>query len=140
MNRRRFLMVTGLCPAVWAATPDVDIYNLFADLATCLSSGDAKAVMKPFDPSMEGYATLRSNIYALMVQDVVSASIEVVSNEGDAQHRTVQLDWHLVIISQQPTGPTVRRREKVTCKVELRKKKWVIVSFTPLELFKPPTG
>jgi hypothetical protein len=149
MNRRRFLVLTGFWPAVLATslrpatcstTPEFEIYTLFADLATDLSSGDAKNAMKRFDPNMEGYGTLRSNIYALMVQDVVSASIEVLSNEGDAQHRTVQLDWRLVIINQQPTGATVRRREKVTCKLELRKKKWIIVSFAPLDLFKPPAG
>jgi hypothetical protein len=139
MDRRTFLLLTGVWPLFAASDPAAEIYNLFGKLATDLSTGDAKAFMKPFDSSMPDYGRLQSYIYALVAQDTVSASISVVKNEGDEQHRTVELNWHLVIISQQPTGPTVRRKEQVTCQLELHKKKWVIVKLTPLSFFAPPT-
>jgi hypothetical protein len=138
MDRRSFFVVTGLWPVFGATTPETEIYKLFAALASALSQGSAAAFLKPFDPAMEGYAKLRQDISALMAQDLVSAVIEVTRNEGDAQHRTVETDWRLVIMSQQPIGPTVRRSEKVTCQLERRKKKWIIVSLKPLALFAPP--
>jgi hypothetical protein len=138
MNRRCFFALAGLGPVFAKTTPQAEVYKLFSDLASALSAGNAVAFMKWFDPKMEGYAKLEDDITALMAQDIVSASIEVVRNEGDAQRRTVDLDWYLVIISQQPTGPTVRRRQNVTCQLELRKKKWAIVSLKPLAFFTPP--
>ena len=94
--------------------------------------------MKFFDKQMEGYATLRNNIGALMAQDVISTSVDVQDNQGDEQHRTVEVSWYINIISQQPLGPSVRRQEKVICGLERRKRKWIITSLKPLSFFAPP--
>ena len=129
---------TFATPPVSAADNRRAVFDLFTGMASALSEGNPIAFMQPFDRSMPGVQELRAYVTALIAQAEVLSSIEILSDEGDDAHRTVELDWFLQIRDREETGPVVRRRETVKCRLERRGKKWVVVSLAPLAFFAPP--
>ena len=60
----------------------------------------------------------------------IGSTIEVITDEGDEQKRTLELDWLLKIDNAEP------RRQIVKCQVERQGKKWKITALDPVEFFK----
>jgi hypothetical protein len=54
----------------------------------------------------------------------------VITDEGDDQKRSLDLDWLLKIDTDDP------RRQIVKCQIEKQGKKWKIISLEPIEFFK----
>lgn len=128
----------ALAAPLWA-TAEQDVLDLFTTLASALSEGNGIAFLDRVDHSMPEYNQLERNIMALTEQNEVLAAIDVLTDDGDGQMRHVTVDWLLQIRSRSETGPLVRRRETVTCRLEHVKKKWRVVSLAPITLFAPPT-
>lgn len=134
-----------LASAAAAADVHQQVVDLFTDAAAALSTwnpagtiseGNVVGFLKCFDPAMPGYERLQADVQALLRQATVLTSIEFLSDEGDKQRRTVQLDWFMQIHDNSDAS-VVRRRETVKCTLEQRKKHWRITSFEPLSLFAP---
>ena len=136
MTRRGLLVACAALP-LWADEAQ-QIWSVLSGLATALSQGDAVGFMNAFDHSMPGYQGLQNDILGLFAQYQVSSSIDLVSDMGDDEMRTVEADWFLQIVEQQDTQSVTRRRELVRCQLVKRKKNWRIVSFAPIGLFAPP--
>ena len=136
MTRRGLLAAFATLPL--CADEAQDVWSLLSGLATALSEGDTVAFMNAFDRSMPGYQELQNNILALFAQYQVSSSIDLASDKGDDQMRTVEVDWLLQIVEQQETQSVTRRRELVRCQLVKRKKNWRIASFAPMGFFAPP--
>ena len=113
------------------AQPPRDVLELFRDVAEALSANEPGDFMDHFDRMMPGYATLRDEVRALLDGSEVGSSIEIVTDEGNDQRRTLQLDWVLQINRDAP------RRQIVKCRVERQGKKWKIAALEPVEFFKP---
>ena len=79
---------------------------------------------------MVGYATLRDEIESLLSAAEVGSAIEIVTDEGDDQKRTLELDWVLEITDQQP------KRAILKCTIARQGKKWKITALDPIEFFK----
>jgi hypothetical protein len=107
------------------------VFDVFTDLASALSAGNAGAFLDVFDRSMPGYEKLRANVTGLLLQAQVQTSIEFLKNEGTDTARAVEVDWFL------QAGVT-RRREVVKCRVERVRKKWKIFALAPVDFFAPP--
>ena len=101
--------------SVFAATEDVIMYEYDYGL----------------DRAMPDYQTLQDNVVALVAQNDLASSIEVLKEEGDEKRRAVELDWFLEIRSHEIHGPFERRRKIVKCRLERDKKKWKIVALEP---------
>ncbi len=136
MTRRGLLLAWVAAPLL--ADDAQEIWDLFTQMASALSEGNAVQFLRGFDPSMPGYRTLEANVTALVNQAQVQSSIEVLSDEGNGAARSVELDWFLQLVSQQDAAGSVRRRERVRCKVVKQARKWHITAFEPLALFAPP--
>lgn len=119
------------------AEPPADVRDFFRTAAEALVNDDASAFMEKFDRSLPQYATLRSEIEGLLAAYDVGSSIEVVSDEGDNQKRTLALDWVLVNTEKAANhGTGIARRQIVKCRIERRGKQWKITAFAPVEFFK----
>ena len=64
-----------------------------------------------------------------MAQEIGS-TVDVITDEGDEQKRTLELDWLLKIDNDEP------RRQIVKCQVEKQGKKWKITALEPVEFFR----
>src|SRR6516164_617121 len=101
MTRRRLLRACGVAlgaafghPGALLRADEVeDVWNVLTEAASALSEGNAKSFLALFDRSMPEYATLEGNVTALLNQDQVQSSIELLSEEGDRTTRMVELDW-----------------------------------------------
>jgi hypothetical protein len=123
---------------LFALASGAPVTEIFTSLAAALSDGDATAFMRPFDPAMPGYGSLRANVAALLAQADVTSLIEFLDDDGGEDARTVRVDWLVQIRGKGDAGMLVRRREAVTCRLERRGKKWVITSIGTQALFAPP--
>ncbi|MFN0171344.1 MAG: hypothetical protein ACKV22_33425 [Bryobacteraceae bacterium] len=137
MTRRWML---ALPVAGWVRGSDRPLMDLFADLAVALSEGEIGVFLSCFDRSMKGYSDLERDVTALVGQNNVSCSIEILREGDDGPRRQVELDCLLSIQSRSISRTSERRRVAAKCEVRRQGKKWRITSFDPLSLFAPPDG
>ena len=136
MHRRLFFLVFAACSVL--ADPRQEVYDLLASMASGLSEGNSGQFLQAFDQSMKGYAEFAANIRALVDQTDVLSAIELVDDVGDAEHRTVTVDWLLQLADKQDRAVVTRRQQNIKCRLEKQKRKWRIVSLEPLAFFAPP--
>jgi hypothetical protein len=91
-----------------------------------------------FDRAMVGYAQLEANLQALTSIWLVEPALQLTSNEGADDRRSLEIDWIMTLTNPLDGGRSVRKEETVKCVVEKRGKRWLIVAITPLEFFAPP--
>jgi hypothetical protein len=119
------------------ADPTADVLNVFTSAAEGLINDDAASFLDQFDRNMPGYAALQNNVEGLLAAYAVGATIEEVTDEGDDQKRTVEMDWLLVISQKGATNsPQQTRRQVVKCTVERRGKQWKITALEPVDFFR----
>jgi len=105
--------------------------EVFRDIAEALANRDADAFLDQFDRQMPGYEKLRDQIRELLaVTQEIGTTVDVISDEGDEQKRSLELDWVLKFDTEDP------RRQIVKCRAEKQGKKWKITALEPVEFFK----
>jgi hypothetical protein len=137
---RRGWLIALAAPLLAPLFADVrqDTLDLFTSMASALSEGNGLAFLDHVDHSMPDYEKLEQNILALVAQNEVLSSIDVLKQEGDDHEQTVELDWFLQIRSREEAGPLERRRQIVKCRLLRIKKKWKVASLDPVSFFAPP--
>jgi hypothetical protein len=114
-----------------------DVLNVFTSAAEGLINDDPASFLDSFDRNMPGYAALQDNVRGLLAAYNVGATIEEITDAGDDQKRTVQLDWLLILSQKGATNsPQQTRRQVVKCTVERRGKRWKITALEPIDLFR----
>jgi len=138
------------CIAVGLACADAhdDVIDLVSMMSGALTEvngigqsvvrGNVSRFMSAFSKDMPDYATLESDVTALVTQAEVSSSIQTLSEDGDDQARTIDLDWVMQVRSLEQDGPVVQRREVIHCALRKEMKHWKIVSLKPIDFFAPP--
>jgi hypothetical protein len=138
------VVLVSIAAALACADAHDDVIAVVTSMAGALTEvvgtvhGNVPLFMSAFSKDMPGYGTLENNVTALARQAEVSSSIQTVSEDGDGQARTIDLDWVLEVRSLEEDGPIVRRREVIHCELRKEKKHWKIVSLKPLDFFAPP--
>ena len=136
MTRRvLFAVIAGSC---LHADEEQQIWDLFTGMAAALSAGNADEFLEPFNRAMPGYDSLEADVTALLLENEVRSSIEMISDDGDSTARVVELDWSMQIKDMQDAGAVTQRRERVRFQLVKQKKKWRITSLAPLTFFVPP--
>ena len=126
-----------LLASLAVAEPPADVREFFRSTAEALVNDDASAFLASFDREMPEYAALSGEVTGLLAAYDVGSSIEIVSDEGDTQKRTLELDW-LLVTSEKAANHSngVSRRQIVRCRIERRGRQWKIVAFEPVDFFK----
>jgi hypothetical protein len=135
MMRRALLLIP--IAACLAADPAQEVLELVTGMAASLSAGNPKAFLAAFDPAMPGYQKLRDNVVALTGQAEVESFVDVARDEGDAQRRTVELNWRIRIKRRGDATASPGRERRIQCRVEKQGRKWRITAFEPVEFFAP---
>jgi len=104
--------------------------SMAADLAQAHEDHNARQFMDHFDSAMPGFAQLRDEVEDLAGRGEIGSVIEIATESGEDDRRTLELDWVLEIQDQAP------RRKVVKCTVEKRGKNWKITSLEPIDFFK----
>jgi len=137
-----------VCIAAVFASADAhdDVMEVVTSMAGALSEiGNGVALrtvnvskfMSAFSKDMPDRDTLENKVTALANSGDISSSIEPLTEDGDEQARTIDLDWLLEIRSLEQDGPLVRRREVVHCELRKEKKQWKIIALKPIDFFAP---
>ena len=116
-----------------------DITHVVETLASALSDANTALFLKMLDHNMPGYRKLEQDLSALAGDTDISCTIEVISHTETPYTISADLDWYMVLKSQQDENLIERRRTKVTLTLEKKGKKWIVTSFTPLSIFDPMT-
>ena len=122
----------------WGADPAQEVWELLTQAASALSERNAAVFLEAFAPAMPGYQKLREDVTALLRNAEVQSAIELESDDGNAQSRTLELNWLLRIRPEPEATASARREQRVKCRVEKTGNKWRIVFFEPLTLFAAP--
>jgi hypothetical protein len=99
---------------------------------------DLPNLLDRFDRAMAGYAKLEANVKALTSIWMVEPALQLTSNEGSDDRRSLEIDWTMTLTDPQDKGQSLRKQATVECVVEKRGKQWLIVAFSPLEFLAPP--
>ncbi len=106
-------------------------------MTSALSNANPAGFMAPIDKNMTGYDTLRDYVSGMCDEAEVSSAVDPVKDEGDEtkRYRRSRLD----AASEEPAtgGPSADREETIHVEFVKEKKKWKIVSISPIEFFKP---
>jgi len=122
------LLTAALMFAQERPAPQMEV---FRDIAEALANRNADAFLDQFDQQMPGYEKLRDEIRELLaVTQEIGTTVDVISDEGDEQKRSLELDWVLKFDTEDP------RRQIVKCRAEKQGKKWKITALEPVEFFK----
>jgi hypothetical protein len=114
-----------------------DVTSVVSTLATALSENNPPLFLKSLDHDMPNYREIERRITALASDTLINCTIELIGSNGSSTAQQADLDWYMVLRSQQDENLIERRRAKVTVKVEKRGKKWIVTSFSPLSIFAP---
>jgi hypothetical protein len=105
--------------------------EVFRAVSEALANQDADAFLDQFDRQMAEYEKLRDEIRELIATaQEIGSTLDVITDAGDEQKRTLELDWLLKIDNAAP------RRQIVKCQVAAQGKKWKITAFDPVEFFR----
>jgi hypothetical protein len=120
------LLLTAFAPA----DPPKDVLQFIQSTAETLANNNPRGFVDKFDPAWGGYKQLRADVEDLLARAQVGSSIEIVSDEGDDQKRSLELDWLLLIEGAE------QRHKIVKCRIEKQGKRWRIVALEPARFFK----
>lgn len=132
--RRRTLLF--FAPAALAG-PREDAMDVLGAMAAALSEGAADAFIRRLDPAMPHYEDVSAGVAALADRFTMLCSIVLLASSGDEAAQTLDLDW-LLELRPKEGGALVRRRERVACKLERRRKRWMVTALEPFSFFRPP--
>jgi hypothetical protein len=131
MRLRLLGLLLATAIAGGAQSRPAPVLEVFRAMAEALANRDAQAFLDQMDPRMPDFGTLRDEIRELVaVSKEIASTIDVVSDEGDDQKRTLDLDWLLKIDTDDP------RRAVIHCQVEKQGKKWNVTALEPVAFFK----
>jgi hypothetical protein len=133
------LFGAALPQAVLAQAPDDKVPAVLADLATALSQGDAVAAIAAFHKSMKSYGSVSANIEALTAQFEILCAIDVVSESGTGDERTLDVDF-FIQMKGRTGGNAERRRERVQLRLLKTRGRWFIADLSPPSILEPPSG
>jgi hypothetical protein len=138
MRRRLFLIASLTAARAAMADTRQELVDLFAAMATALSDGNPSVFLRAIDLSLPEYGRFAANVRALTAQNDLSSSIAIVTQEGDDDAQSVELEWLLEIRGRDQSHIYLRRQSVVKCRLERRKKLWRIVALDPAGFFSPP--
>jgi hypothetical protein len=136
----RLLILLLLARVPLLGESEDDVTSVVTSLATALSENNPPLFLKSLDHDMPNYREIERQITALASDTLINCTIEVIGITGSGTAQQADLDWYMVIRSQQDENLIERRRAKVTVKVEKRGKKWLITAFSPVSVFAPMTA
>ena len=133
------LLLVAAAAMLRAADIPADVTEFFQSVTRALADAHTNNAQLPnaaagfldhFDRSMTNYAQLRANVEDLVARAAVGSALEFVTDEGDEQKRSLEVDWVLEI-SEQAT-----RRKVLKITIEKRGKEWKITSLDDADFFK----
>jgi hypothetical protein len=137
VTRRALLFTPAVIPLLRGDASD-DVWALFVKLAAALAEDNVPGFMDGIDPEMTGFEQLKTNVDGMIQQAELRSIIEKVSDSGDDQARSVQLNWFLQLKRRGSGDRTEERQKVIKCDVALQRKRWRVVSIDPIEFFAPP--
>jgi len=123
-------LVAGLSMAAVLAESPPAILEVLRLAGEALANRDEAAFLEQFDKEMPDLQKLKDQVAELLAANEVASTIDVVTDQGDDQHRDMQLDWVLRI------GDGEARRRVVKITLAKRGKRWKITALEPLDFFR----
>ena len=140
IERRRsssLIAIALLCTALPSrADRASDVRSEVAYVASALASGNPTDALTRFDKSMPDYDKLRDYFDGLTSSYDIASEVEVAEEEDGETETTLKVNWSLTL-SDRVNSNSTRQTTEATMRWKQIKKKWRIVSFTPVEMFNP---
>ena len=136
----RLLLLLLLTRLPLLGDAEQDVTDVVTTLASALSDSNPQHFLAALDREMADYRQIERAVTALANDTAINCSVDLIGTRGTETAREADLDWYMVLRSQQDQNLIERRRTKVTVKMEKRGKKWLVTAFSPLSVFAPMTA
>jgi hypothetical protein len=133
LNSIALLLVCGALAAAEMTPREV-----LTGLALGLTNDNASEFLALVDRSLEDYEGLERDLWAICGNADVQSSIDVLSESGEGDKRTLEADWFLEIKERGESSRLIRRREVVRLELTRGKKGWLVTALRPRTLFAAP--
>jgi hypothetical protein len=115
--------------------PVIALSLLLLELSAALEDGNAARFLAQIDRRRcRDYASLETNVVALVAQYDVGSSVEVVEEARAGEAVELKLDW-LLRLRPSSGGPVAERKQQVRCRLERRGKAWKVTALEPVSFF-----
>ncbi|MGH9583916.1 MAG: hypothetical protein ACRD4O_13370 [Bryobacteraceae bacterium] len=105
-------------------------------VATALSANNPAEAIAQFDQSYPDYDKLKNYFIGLTGAYTITNEATILDERDSPGVAILTLDWTLTL-TQPNTSLSKQRTSKVQVRVVRKKRKWKIVSFSPIEIFNP---
>ena len=113
------------------------VLSLLLALTAALEEGNAARFLGYIDKgTCPEYATLETNVVALVAQYDVGSSVGIVTETRDGEAVDLKLDW-LLRLHPSGGGPAFERRAELRARLEPRgkNKSWKVTALEPVSFF-----
>ncbi len=108
------------------------------DASRALQADSPAAFLSYFDRrAWEDYARLETYVVALISQNDLASSVQVLENRQEGEDRVLRVDWLVQISPRNGLGKVENRREILSLRLAPSKKRWKITGLAPVEFFRP---
>lgn len=121
-----------------------DVRAQISYVASALGSGNPSDALEPFDKSFKDYEKLRDYFQSLATGFDVTSEVEILDEQDEEAQTKLLVNWIVTLTnpraaSDLTASATERRSMNVNIRLALKKGKWKIVDFSPIEVFNPQT-
>jgi hypothetical protein len=131
------LLIACLLVPAFVQEPDCRSCDLLEHVAGALSEGDAAKFLEYVDKSAPGYGDIAANVDALTAQQDIAASLDVLSEAGDANKTEALVDWFMQFTTKDALEHVTRRRMRVRIVTAKVKGKWKVMEIDPRSILDP---
>ena len=128
-------LVLAVSPAI---AQEKSATRTLKDASRSLQADNAAAFLGYFEKkAWEEYVRLETNVVALISQNDLASSVQVVENREENDERVLRVDWLLQIRPLNGLGKVENRQQILSLRLAPSKKRWKIIALTPVEFFRP---
>ena len=121
-----------------AAAQDKSATRALKDASRALQADSPAAFLSYFDRrAWEDYARLETYVVALISQNDLASSVQVLESRQEGEDRVLRVDWLVQISPRNGLGKVESRREILSLRLAPSKKRWRIIGLAPVEFFRP---
>ena len=127
-----------LIVAIPAAAQESPVSRALKDASRALQAENAAAFLSYFDRNrFDEYQRLETYVVALTNQSELASSVQILDRSVEGDVHLLRVDWLLQIRPLNAVGRVENRSEIVSVRLAQDRKRWKIVSLSPVDFYRP---
>jgi hypothetical protein len=131
-----FAALAGAAPSLAQSDQPAQVQARLSQIANALSAGDPADAIAAFSKSSQQYDRLRDYFIGLTGAFSIVNEVNVLEENDLKTESQVTLHWAMTLTDNQNNSSNQRTAE-IHARFQLERGRWLIVDFTPIDIFDP---